>query len=306
MKLRVLGAVLLILTVAGCSASTKPTSTANAKGDVTVTVDNRPFRLHVPDSYGSASYGSAKAPLVVLLHGFTSTGANQESYLRIVPESDKRGFLYAIPDGTKDTQGETFWNATDACCNFYGSTVDDSAYLSDLIRTVESKYTVDTTRVYVIGHSNGGFMAYRFACEHADQIAAIVSLAGEMWSDATKCTPSRPVSVLQLQGTADETINFNGGTQPTGVKYPSAATSVADWVGFDGCATAPDTSIAPKDLLPSTAGAETTVTAYRGCKANTTVQLWAMKDAPHVPAFLGSFAGPVMDFLLAQSSPAAP
>jgi polyhydroxybutyrate depolymerase len=301
--MRVLGAVLLILAVTGCSSAAprpSPAATGKVTGNVTVAVDSRPFALHVP-----ASYGSTPVPLVVLLHGYTSNGAQQESYLQLTPESDRRGFLYAMPDGTKNAQDARFWNATDACCNFYGSTVDDSAYLRDLIRTVESTYHVDTTRVYVIGHSNGGFMAYRFACDHADQIAAIVSLAGDMWSDLSQCHPARPVSVVQLQGTADETINFNGGTQFNGASYPSAAKSVADWVGFDGCATTPDTSLAPKDLLPGTQGAETTVTAYHGCKGNASVQLWAMKDAPHVPRFAGSFAGPVMDWLYAQVSPAS-
>jgi membrane protein implicated in regulation of membrane protease activity len=56
--------------------------------------------------------------------------------------------------------------------------VDDSTYLHRLLDAVKSAYRVDPTRVYFVGHSNGGFMAYRMACEHATEITAIVSLAG--------------------------------------------------------------------------------------------------------------------------------
>jgi pimeloyl-ACP methyl ester carboxylesterase len=71
-----------------------------------------------------------------------------------------------------------FWNATDACCNLYGATVDDSAYLTDLIKMISTQYTVDPRRVYLVGHSNGAFMSFRMACDHADIITAIAALNG--------------------------------------------------------------------------------------------------------------------------------
>src|SRR5690606_19654583 len=104
---------------------------------------------------------AAKAPLVVLLHGYGSSAVQQERYFNLTPESDRRGFLYAIPDGTTDRDGKRFWNATEACCDFYDSGVDDAAYLDRLLDTVTSAYSVDAARVYLVGHSNGGFMAYR-------------------------------------------------------------------------------------------------------------------------------------------------
>ena len=59
--------------------------------------------------------------------------------------------------------------------------MDDSAYLSALIDQIKGTYAVDARRVYLVGHSNGGYMAYRMACDHADQLTAIVSLAGSTW-----------------------------------------------------------------------------------------------------------------------------
>src|SRR5262249_57996546 len=95
-----------------------------------------------------------------------------ESYLKLTPLSDARGFLYAYPDGTVDALGLRFWNATDACCDTGNTMVDDSGYLSGLIVQIEARYTVDPKRVFVVGHSNGGVIGDRLACGHRRQVAA--------------------------------------------------------------------------------------------------------------------------------------
>ena len=266
--------------------------------DVRVSVGDRPFELHVPGAYRPGT----PAPLVVLLHGFRASGFEQEIYFRLTRESDRRGFLYALPNGTTDGDGRRFWNATSACCDFYGTGVDDSSYLRRVIAEVASSYSVDPRRVYLVGHSNGGFMAYRMACEHADVITAVVSLAGAMSDDAAQCRPARPVSVLQIHGTADATVRFEGG-QTVGNPYPSVAITLADWRRFNGCEPTADTSIPPKDLVSNLPGAETTVRSYHtGCVGGTRVELWSIKDGAHIPAFTDNFASAVVDFLYAQVS----
>jgi polyhydroxybutyrate depolymerase len=289
---RWLSVALILPFLAGCGSTPDQEPAVEPGPDRTVELDGRPFQLHVPPGYDPAS----KVPLVVLLHGYTTSGAEQERYFKLTAESDRRGFLYAMPDGTANQEGKKFWNATDACCDFYRSGVDDSAYLSRLIEAVKSSYSVDPGRVYLVGHSNGGFMAHRMACEHSDQITAVVSLAGMLADDTAKCTPQRPVSVLQIHGTDDETIAYDGGMNG-GSPYPSVATTLATWRRIDGCGDRARTGT-PIDLEAALPGAETTVTTYSaGCRDATRVELWAIKGGHHVPAFTASFAPAVIDFL---------
>src|SRR5687768_7946282 len=84
-------------------------STMPARGTGTVEIGGRTVTVHVPGSYDAAT----PAPLVIALHGYTSNAAELESYLRLTPESDRRGFVYAYPDGSTADRGERFWNATD-------------------------------------------------------------------------------------------------------------------------------------------------------------------------------------------------
>jgi Esterase PHB depolymerase len=79
-----------------------------------------------------------------------------DHYFGLQPLADSIGFLYVHPDGSKDSAGDEFWNATEACCDIHGSGIDDSGYLQGLIRDIEAAYSVDPKRVYVVGHSNGG------------------------------------------------------------------------------------------------------------------------------------------------------
>jgi len=296
-------AVLVLPFLAACGSTQGggiPTVPPDAEGTTrTVDLDGRPFQLHVPGSYDPATKA---ALVVVLLHGYQASAAMQENYFKLTAESERRGFLYAMPDGTKDRQGKRFWNATEACCDFSRSGVDDSAYLHRLLDMVKSSYSVDPRRIYLVGHSNGGFMAYQMACEHATQITAIVSLAGAAANDAPPCAPARPVSILQIHGTADRTILFEGGAN-AGRPYPSVATTLALWRRHNGCGDQADTSAAPMDLDSHLPGLETTVTTYRaGCRDATRVELWSIKNGGHIPALTSDFASAIINFLFARVS----
>jgi polyhydroxybutyrate depolymerase len=208
-----------------------------------------------------------------------------------------------MPNGTVDSTGSHFWNATDACCNLYGSTVDDSSYLSGVITQIEARYTVDPKRVFIVGHSNGAFMAYRMACDHADQVVAIASLAGAMWEDTSKCQPSAPVSMVEIHGTADMTIAYGGGVIGDAA-FPSAPTSVGDWVTFNACGTTPDTTSPALDLDTGLAGDETSVTKYAtGCMPGGHAELWTINGGMHIPTLSATFSPDVINFLLTHARP---
>lgn len=257
----------------------------------------RPFEVFAPTSYDEAT----PMPLVVLLHGFGASGTIQEAYFQFQPLAEERGFLYVHPDGTVNQIGRQFWNATDACCGFQ-TTVDDSAYLLALIEQVEADYNVDPKRIYLVGHSNGGFMSYRMACDHADKIAAIASLAGATFADASQCDPSEPVSVLQIHGTADGTIPYTGGTI-LGNDHPSAPTTVDTWAGYDGCAATTVDTAAALDMDANLAGAETTTQAFEGCPTGIGVELWTIDGGAHIPARTADMSTGIIDFLLTHPKP---
>jgi polyhydroxybutyrate depolymerase len=280
---------------AGGSSSVSTTGAGGAKpigGD-------RPVNVHVPPGYNP----SKPAPLLILLHGYSANGTLQEFYLDLSKEADERGYLFATPSGLKDKQGLNFWNATKACCNINGIEVDDSAYLRSLVEDVQGVFNVDPKRIYFAGHSNGGFMSHRMACDHADKVAAIASLAGGTHAAEEDCKPSEPVSVLNIHGTLDAVILYGGG-KLLGNSYPGAIETSQRWAGLNGCSSVADTSPSNIDIEALLLGKETKVRRYDiGCKAQTEVELWSIVFGTHLPIFGGSFRKRVFDFFDAHPKP---
>lgn len=287
-------AVALLLVFAACACSGGAGGDGNGAPG-TVFGGDRPVALRVPASYD----GGTPAPLLMLLHGYGVNASIQTSYLGIAPVLEAAGVLFLAPEGTVDSAGNRFWNATDACCDFYGSGVDDVGYLTGLIADVRAEYNVDPARIFVAGHSNGGFMSHRMACEDAAEIAAIFSLAGATFLDPADCVPAAPVSVLQLHGTLDESVLYDGLAEA----YPGASVTVTSWAVLDGCDATLAATGAPIDLDTSVAGAETRVDAATGCPSGISAELWTMEGAGHIPAFASTFAGTLWSWFAAHSKP---
>ena len=281
-----------------------------AASSVAATVDyidngRGPVVLHLPSDYD----GSTPLPLVVALHGYSDPGV--DGYFDLVPQVDARQFLYCAPEGTVDAFGNAFWNGTDACCDFLGTGVDDSGYLRQLVELIQAQYSVDPRSIHFTGISNGAFMSYRMACDHADLLASIVPLAGTTYIDAPDCAPSEPVHVLHLHGTADSTIQYDGGCIVFNC-YPGAEESISTWLDYNGCDAMPMDGGPAFNLDWSVGGNETTSTIYQqACDDGVTVELWEMDGSEHVPNFRrGSdppsdnlFANRVIDWMLSHRKP---
>jgi polyhydroxybutyrate depolymerase len=258
----------------------------------------RPYDLFVPKGYVE---GIAR-PLVVLLHGYGASGAAQEGYFQIEPVAEAETFFYAKPDGTPDNGSSNYWNATDACCDLDDSGgPDDVTYLRALIDDVAARYTIDPKRIYLVGHSNGGFMSHRMACDAADRIAAIVSLAGAVWDDPNLCMPSVPVSMAQVHGTDDSVIQYGGGSVFGQATYPAAMETFTTWAGIGNCTGTQNS--APLDLDGGLAGDETTVVQATGCTAGVGVELWSIVGGSHIPNLQPIWGQTVWDFFAAHPKP---
>ncbi len=257
---------------------------------------DRPVRVDLPESYDpSRSY-----PLLIVLHGYGVTPSIQAAYFGVAPLVESEGIVLAAPAGTENAQDDPFWNATDACCGF-GSEVDDVGYLRSLIAEIRAEIRVDERRIFLLGHSNGGFMAHRMACE-APEVAAVVSLAGAAWADPDDCAPQGNPSVLQIHGSLDDTVAYAGGVF-YGIAYPGAVQSVTQWQSHDGC-TGALAEAAPIDLDESLAGTETRVDRFAGCPAGIDVELWTIQGGSHIPDLVDGFAAQVWGWLARHPQPA--
>jgi polyhydroxybutyrate depolymerase len=199
-----------------CLCSTECTESCKEEllTDVTINVNgkSRIYDIYLPPLHEI----STDLPVLIDIHGFTSTPQDQRTISNFTPIAQKENFIIVWPQA--EARGENcllagpsglYWNAD------WGVNIDDIGFIDALIDQIGSDYNANLSRIYVTGLSNGGFMVYSLACALSDRIAAVASVAGSMTENLlmTTCQPSREIPVLQVHGTNDGVIFWDG--EPT-------------------------------------------------------------------------------------------
>ena len=182
----------------------------------------------------SANY-SKGTPLPLLL-AFHSRTTNAKELLRSTSIGDfvnDMGFVLATINGSVHEYSS--WNAGTCCTPAIDFKEDDVELSSLIIDSISGTYSIDPNRIWAIGHSNGGMMSYRLACDLSDKISGVAIVGGALMDDS--CTPSKPVSLLHIHGDNDETIPFTGGGK---FDVPDIQTSVIKPNSKFSCDTAPN------------------------------------------------------------------
>lgn len=187
----------------------------------------RSYILYIPANYSS----STPAPLVFCFHGFTGSSISMKNRAAFESIADTAGFIAVYPLGTP-LSGSNHWNVGGWTNT---STADDVGFTAAMIDSISAAYNINAKRIYSTGFSNGGFFSYELACQLSDKIAAIASVSGTMTDKImNNCNPTHPTPVLQIHGTSDIVIGFNG-NQIAGSK---PVQDVLDyWINYNQCDT---------------------------------------------------------------------
>ena len=222
-------------------------------------------------------------PLIIGFHGLGGNPRDLNSYIGISPHVATLNFALLLPQGKRNVEGENYWN-DHLFLNNGDRQTDDVRYLHETISEINSIQPV--SRVYAVGYSNGGGFSYRLACESFPNLAAIVSLAGAPFTPAYTCENAKPISILQIHGTQDEVISYDGARQyfDDARQYPGAEQLVDRWARRAGCDTQSSEPATTADIDSTIDGNETEVIVYRkGCTDGVTIELWKINGASHGP-----------------------
>jgi len=212
---------------------------ALAAGDRTVSVQvgttTRSYVLHVPTAYA----GTSPVPLVLDFHAVMGSGTRERSSSVYLPVTDPEGIITAFPNGLSGPAG-TAWNIGPCCVE----NADDVGFAVALVAQVATTACIDLDRVYAVGVSMGGGMAYSLACDAADVFAAVAPSAFDLIQETVgQCRPARPITVIAFRGTADPLVPYAGGASSVipgmPVTFLGARATFQKWADLDGCQGAP-------------------------------------------------------------------
>ena len=239
-----------------------------------------PAFMRLPD----ALQAGERVPLLLVLHGFGVSSSLLIEKAGLNAVADQKRFAYLAPEGARDARGRPFWNAGKSCCDLDRQPIDDVKRLRELLDANLNNAAIDPKRVFVIGYSNGGFMAQRLACDVGDRIAGVVSVAGAAPNSEVPCTQSSALAVLEIHGDSDPIVHYAGGTvfDRTDVEAHASALDTAKyWAKHLSCAGGPRAG-ERLDLEPQVPERETSVQRYGDCRG--AVELWTVQGGGHYVA----------------------
>ncbi|HEY5957830.1 MAG TPA: alpha/beta fold hydrolase [Polyangiaceae bacterium] len=249
--------------------------TTSTRGDLNLETDGHGTRYFIPDNTDAPAF-------LLLLHGLGGSGIQFAQQLEMNELARDKRFAFAAPDGSVDEQGRKFWDAGPTCCNFSHRETNDLGRLRNIIQFAIAKLRVNPKRIVVIGYSNGGFMAHRLGCEFSSEIRAIVSIAAAGPGAREHCVPERPVAVLEIHGSEDKVVPFEGGHLFGRADFPES-TRVSDglvpWAKRNGCRGSLRV-VERMELTEELPANETELLTYSDCAVP--VQLWKMRGGGHI------------------------
>ena len=228
----------ILITLISCNKDDNPTTTADKPSEqktINLTVDGnaRSFIVYLPTGYNNAG----KMPLIFAIHGGSGTPEGMINIANFKPISDREKVVLIYPAGIQNN-----WNdGRPTTPNQLG--INDVSFFNQMCDYAIANLSVDGTKIYATGISNGGFMSSRLGCELSNRIAAIAVDAAtiEATTIASSCNPGRPVPAIYIHGTLDPLVPFTGGTVSPGAGGTAIShfQAIDKWITINGCNTTP-------------------------------------------------------------------
>ena len=245
--------------------------------DYDTTAIPRTHVTYVPPSYDPET----PAPVLMMLHGRTSNGAGTASGTEMNTLAARENFIVVYPNGIGAQ-----WNYV-RDVPFYAETdYDDTVFLGDLLDDLALDLNIDTTRVYVSGISNGGFMTHRLACEDPERYAAFASVIAQAFVGLYPlCDETPPVPIMMINGTNDTIVPWVGVQESfQGTSFYTIAPvmdTVAFWATHNGCDPESYTITELPDQPDDTSNTQVQTLEFADCEGDGRILLYVVVGGGH-------------------------
>ncbi len=170
-----------------------------------------PYRLYVPDDYSEGK----TYPVLLFLHGAGERGSDNEAQLKNViqklfddPTSPVYQSIVIVP---QCPEGEQWVDTPWADGNYDIRYVEESNELGavlNILDSIQSTYSVNENRIYVMGISMGGFGTWDLLMRHGDLFAAAIPICGGGDINGVYNLLDKPI--YTCHGDADGTVPVEG------------------------------------------------------------------------------------------------
>jgi len=248
---------------------------------------NRQFLMIVPSSYNP----SLRSTLMFCFHGGRQTiqsfvynqidSINGGGREELFQKADSMRMILIFPQAlVNQTAGYTLWNDKDLFPQT-ATPYDDIGFVLHLIDTITRSLSVDTSRIYISGFSNGADFTQFLAGQIPCTFAAAAAVAGRTANQASQTDTTlvfnplanSPVSVMIVRGKLDSSVPYFGGLNNNGTNTPSVFQDMNYWLNSNSCNQSSFTSFYMGDTVQ--------IRTYNDCSSQTQVKVVSLKFMRH-------------------------
>lgn len=220
--------IVLFLLVLSCMGLNRKLLQNEKLDFIEIQNNKRTYIVHYPKQWDGSPI-----PLLVALHGRFGSGSSMIKQTKLDLLADTKGFIVVFPDGFKRSWADGRGN-TPADEN----QINDIAFIESMVKRLIAEGSVNPKKVFLVGHSNGGFMAQRIAAEKPELWKGVVSVAAQVSVFTLKRKSNlktNPVSIGIIAGTDDPLVPFSGGYVRDGGEILSVNDSILRWKEWNLC-----------------------------------------------------------------------
>lgn len=232
----------------------------------------RTYLVHYPKKWDGLPI-----PMLVALHGRFGTGVTMSKQTKLNDLADQKGFIVLYPDGYKRS-----WADGRGSSPADEDGINDVLFIESIVKRMVAEGSVNPKEVFLVGHSNGGFMAQRMAIEKPELWKGVMSVAAQISVSQLKSKihfKTKPVSVAIMAGTEDPLVPYSGGYVKDGKEVLSVSDSILRWKEWNGC----EETLTRKSNQVEENGFKINIEFYRyeDCSENKKVELIQLNGLGH-------------------------
>ena len=214
---------------------------------------------------------SHEVPLVIDLHGNTLTMQDQRDLSEFDDLADENGFIAVWPQGHDNS-----WNSG-YCCSTAGNLgLNDSGLVIEIVERVVANHSIDQSRIYLTGWSNGCSLSQKMANEHSNIFAAVACMSYYLLEDPKPYYS--PIPIMEIHGLEDQIILYSNDAihlPNVEAQEHGAIQNLLQWAEMNNCE-----GMGPNSNQPSIFYS---VQSFTNCDNGSEVSLVTLYAADHNP-----------------------
>ena len=217
---------------------------------------------------------SSTVPLVVDIHGGDDDMYQQRWTSDFANISMEQGFIVAYPQGHNNLWNMG-WNPITCSVGIVCPEEDDVGFILQMVDTIMQNHSIDKSRIYLTGWSNGCGMTQRLAVEASEVFAAAGCMAMYRFVEAP--SDYLPIPFMEVHGLLDEIIQYATTAHSALIFGPEkgAIQNLDSWADINGCqGSIPEIIVSEIDY---------DIRGYTDCENETQVMLMTLFFAAHNP-----------------------